>query len=195
MTLISAVFSKEMVGLARRKRHYGVRALVLGGLLMAVYVGWGNIRSLSAGSGFADTAIIGQGLFRLFYSTQLGLVLLLVPGLAASAVAPEKERDTLGLLLMTNLTRTHILLDKLLSRLLLVGFLILSGLPMLLALLSFGGIETDMIVMAYAEVMGTFFLCSAIGLLCSTLMSRSYAAIMASYVLLGCYLALATWAW
>ncbi len=38
MRLLSAVFRKEMVTLARRKRHYFARALILGSLLTVIGV-------------------------------------------------------------------------------------------------------------------------------------------------------------
>ena len=187
MKLFSPVFSKEMVTLARRKRHFLARAFLLGALLITIAVGWTVGTRRLRYSGFADLSSLGHSLFETFAWTQLWIVVLLMPALTAPVIAAEKDRDTLGLLLMSNLRRHNILLDKLLSRMVLVIFLLLSGLPLFLVLLAFGGITFGHISVAYMAIFATMFFCSGIGLLFSTLMNRMYSALTASYMAIAAY--------
>lgn len=191
MNLVSPVFGKEMVTLARRKRHYFTRALFLGILLAAIGFTWQQnvVARASYGpySGFVDLSEIGHALFMTFTTIQLLAVIVLTPALTAPVIAAEKEQDTLSLLLMSNLEHRHILLDKLLSRLALLGLLLLSALPLFLALLAFGGIEPAQIAQAYLDIFSTTLFCAGIGLLCSTFMQKMHTALIAAYAVLGAY--------
>ena len=181
MRLVSPVFAKEMVTLSRRKRHFFVRGLLLAVLLAAIAISWIDGVQSFRYTGFADTSYLGHELFWVLAISQLIAVIVLMPTLTAPVIATEKERDTLGLLLMSNLRHHSILLDKLLSRFALVGLLLLSCLPVFFALLVFGGITPDQIATAYLSILGTMLFCSGIGLFFSTVMNRMHTALIASF--------------
>ena len=183
MRIVSPVFAKEMINLARRKRHYAARAGFLGLLLAAITFTWGN----AASRDWYDASYIGHELFVTFALTQMIAVALLVPALTAPVIAAEKERDTLGLLLMTNLSHASILLDKLLSRLALVILLLFAALPLFLALLALGGITPGMIVLVYINTLAVILFTAGIGLFCSTIMDRIHTAMIATYALMAAY--------
>jgi ABC-type transport system involved in multi-copper enzyme maturation permease subunit len=187
MKVLSAVFSKEMVTLARRKRHFFSRGLLLGVLLATISLSWlSGLRRLYH-SGFIDTSFMGRQLFLTFTITQLLAVAILMPALTAPVIAAEKDRNTLSLLLMSNLKRYNILLDKLLSRIVLIALLLLSGLPLFLALLAFGGITPMQILVSYTSIFATILFCSGIGLLFSTLLNRMHTAMIATYATIAGY--------
>ena len=89
MKLVSPVFGKEMVTLARRKRHFLARALLLGVLLAVVAVAWESGTQQTRYQGFMDTSAVDRQLFVAFTVTQLIAVaqapMLAVLGLHASA--------------------------------------------------------------------------------------------------------------
>src|SRR5262245_140091 len=62
---------------------------------------------------------------------QLGAVLLLAPAATAGAVAEERQRGTLDLLLTSDLSDTEIVVGKLAARTLHLFALLLTGLPVL----------------------------------------------------------------
>lgn len=191
MRTVSAVFSKELVTIARSKGHYFARAFFLGLLTAVIWASWQMISGQLGGAAGADLAYFGHELFIYFSIAQIAIVILMVPALTAPIVAAEKERDTLSLLLMTNLGNRHILLDKLLSRLAVLGLLLLAVLPLLLCMLAFGGIELEQIVALYITVFSIAFLCCAIGLWVSTRATSTRSALIGTYLTLVGYVAIA----
>lgn len=184
MKLVSPVFGKELITLARGKRHYFARALLLTALLVVVAITWRGSAGRYAYRGFMDTSWLGHSLFLAFTITQLIAVVVIVPALTAPVIAAEKDQQTLSLLLMSNLRPHHILLDKLLSRILLMVLLLLSGVPLFLALLALGGIEPRQILSAYGGILSVLLFCSGVGLFFSTLLNRMHTALMATYATL-----------
>lgn len=187
MKAVSPVFGKEMVTLARKRGQFAARAAVLGILLLATTVSWLSVRSQARYSGFADTAYIGKQLCATFAVSLLIAVALVAPALTAPVIAGEKQRDTLGLLLLSNLNARNILVDKLLSRLALVALLVLSGTPLFLTLLAFGGVAPKDVAAVLLAVLGTLLFSSGIGLLFSTLMNRLHTALLGAYIALLAY--------
>jgi ABC-type transport system involved in multi-copper enzyme maturation permease subunit len=186
-SLLSPVFWKEMITLSRRTRYFWARGLFLAILTVTVWISWHDAMRYALYSGFADLARAGNDLFRTFTVTQLIIVMILVPALTAPVIAAEKDGDTLGLLMMSNLKRGNILLDKLLSRMLLMVLLLVSVLPLFLVLLTFGGIQISDIWNAYAALFSTILFCSGLGLLFSTTMRKLYSALIATYATMVIY--------
>jgi len=159
---------------------------MLGSLLLIITIIWSQSVRLQY-SGFMDLAHIGHTLFTSFANIQIIAVAVLMPALAAPVIAAEKDRRTLHLLLMSNLSNGNILLDKLLSRIVLLGLLLLSGLPIFLALLAFGGIEPAFVLNSYAWMFGIMFACGGIGLFYSTRLNKTHTAMMATYATMVVY--------
>ena len=83
-------------------------------------------------------------MLRIFHTlvwAELILAALLVPARAAGAVSGEREQRTLDLLLGTALSPRRIILGNLLQNLVGAGIFALSGLPVLLTALLFGGVS------------------------------------------------------
>jgi ABC-type transport system involved in multi-copper enzyme maturation permease subunit len=81
-----------------------------------------------------DLARFGTLLFQILAPLQLALALFFSALLAASAVAQEKDRRTLVLLLLTNLSNSELVLGKLCASLIHVVMLLVS--PSLFAAVS-----------------------------------------------------------
>ena len=186
-SLFSPVFGKEMISLSRRKRYFFARALFLGVLLLTIWSGWRSAMMRSIYSGYADMSYAGNKLFELFTITQLLTVAVLVPAMTAPIIASEKDGDTLGLLMISNLKRGNILLDKLMSRMILIILMLASTLPLFLGLLSFGGIQLSDVLSAYAAMLSTILFCGAFGLFYSTIMRKLASALIATYTTLLLY--------
>ena len=66
--------------------------------------------------------------------------------LVASAVALEKDRKTLELLLMTNLSNSELVLGKLLAGMLTVLMVVVAALPLLMLVALLGGVSIGQIL-------------------------------------------------
>src|SRR5262245_2685429 len=139
----------ELVRLARRGHAARVRVLLLYALLLGL-VGFGVVWSyLHAGSPFrlflgespplpAPQATEFAGWLALvLLEAQLLLVAVVTPAYAVAAVAEEKDRQTLSLLLTTELNDHEIVWGKAVARVLFVLSAVAAGVPVVLLALLF----------------------------------------------------------
>ncbi len=111
----------------------------------------------------AESAAFAGALALALFMAQLVSVVGLTPALAAAAVAEEKDRQTLPLLLTTRLTDPEIVFGKAVGRVAFVLAALAAGVPVFLIVLLFGGVDIRFLVTGYAVTAGTVVLCAAIG--------------------------------
>lgn len=130
----------------RRLRHYLMRSGFVAGLLILFY----SIRQATIGFQdvqFAgDVASFSSLVFQVFSLLQLTLGMFFATLFTASNVAQEKDRQTLILLLMTDMRNHELALGKLLASLLIVGVLLTASLPVFFALKLLGGVTWGQIL-------------------------------------------------
>lgn len=124
-----------------------------------------------------------------FMAVQFAAVILITPALTANAVAEEKGKNTLPFLLGTHLSSREILLGKLFTRLLQVGLLILTGLPVLALVQFMGGVDLMQIVAEYAALALTALSLGCLGLFCGVFVKKPHNAAWRAYQVLIAYLA------
>src|SRR5260370_36933600 len=100
-------------------------------------------------------ARFGSTLFQIVAPLQLALALFFAPLLTATAVSQEKDRRTLVLLLMTNLSNSELVLGKLFASLLQVMVLLTAAAPLFFLIALFGGISYGPIGWVYLVTAGT----------------------------------------
>ncbi|MBS0261074.1 MAG: ABC transporter permease [Planctomycetes bacterium] len=143
--LAGPIFSREVLTSPRQGRHFVLRAGYVLGLFVLMYTasqatfGWQQVSSLG------EIARFGSLIFQLFSVIQLALVLFFAPLFAASRVAQEKDRQTLVLLLMTDLSDRELVFGKLLASLLPVGTLLVASAPVFALVLILGGVSLEQI--------------------------------------------------
>ena len=98
---------------------------------------------------------------------QLLFVVLMTPAYAAAAIAEEKDRHTLALLLTTELSDDEIVWGKSAARVLFVLSVVLAGVPLLLILRLLGGVPDELLIAGSILTVGTTFLAAAIGINCA----------------------------
>lgn len=156
---------KELNEQSAQFRTYILRlayGLLLLGTLLTLFVR-GLIRS-------GGTSTLGQGqlVFDSLTTFQFWALNLFVPAITCGCLSGEKERNTLGTLLITTLTPWQIVLQKFLGRFIpVVGYICLSF-PMLAAAYSLGGLSTAtlwsgglLLIIAVAQTTSLSVLCSA----------------------------------
>jgi ABC-type transport system involved in multi-copper enzyme maturation permease subunit len=176
--------------LARRGRSVLLRtayvALLIGGLVLVYRERFPSQRFLSSafdpqylsparraevGRSFVATVLLFQGL----------AVLILTPAYLAGAISDEKESNTLQLLFTTHLSDREIVLGKLFGRLAHLGMVLLGGLPVLMLLGLWGGVHPAVSVVGFLGAAATLLSVGSFSILCSTLCSTTFAALLASY--------------
>lgn len=160
MTLVGPLFRHELTRLARRglqPRLRGVFAGLLLGALLLTYLqtfpGQSPARVLVGVDrplSIDETARFGERFLNAFLVVQLVVVVVITPVIAGGAIVEEKERGSLDFLLCSPLSSREIVLGKMAARLVFVGGVVLTGLPVLALTMFFGGVDSATLLAGYA---------------------------------------------
>ncbi|MCH8045792.1 MAG: hypothetical protein IID44_18935 [Planctomycetes bacterium] len=161
--LVGPVFTREVVTAPRRARLFISRAAYVLALLVLMCTAWLVLAGTQTISAVGDVARFGSSLFPLLACIQLALAVFFSALLAASAVSQEKDRRTLILLLLTNLTNSELVLGKLLASLLNVLVLLAAALPLLMLSALLGGIGFDQIARVMAVTVASALAAGSLG--------------------------------
>jgi len=163
MRPILALFARALTEEARLRRTHLARAALLAVVLAMLLASHGS---------FTRVGAAGRNLFELVMLTNL--FFLSVGGVTylATAIAEEKEQQTLGLLRMTRLSPLAILLGKGVSRMTGLCMLVLLQVPFTILTITLGGVSTLQIAAAYVSILAYVVLLTGLGLFCSVIMAR-----------------------
>jgi ABC-type transport system involved in multi-copper enzyme maturation permease subunit len=158
----------ELVRLARKGDMHRARTLLLYSLFLAtvLFAFWWSFPASPISMFFGPAGFAGKfvdNLALVLLEAQLLLVFAITPAYAAAAIAEEKDRRTLALLLTTELTDREIVWGKAVARVLFVLMAVAAGIPVLALTLLFGGVSMEFLLAGYALTTGTVILCAAIG--------------------------------
>lgn len=124
-----------------------------------------------------------QAIALVLLETQLLYAVLFAPAYAALAISEEKDRQTLSLLLTTELNEAEIVWGKTIARLMLILGSAAAGIPVLVVCWLFGGLSLGTIASGYALTVGTAMLSTSIGVSAACRCPDTRTALMRSYVL------------
>ena len=161
--LIGPVFTRELATAPRRVRFYAAPAVYLGGLLVLTCTAWLLMIGTQQVRNVGDMARFGVALFQFLAPLQLVLAVFFSALGSASAVAQEKDRRTLELLLLTNLSNSELVLGKLLASMLNVLVLLAAGLPFFMLIVLFGGVSFEQILRVFAVIFVTALAAGSLG--------------------------------
>jgi hypothetical protein len=148
--LVGPVFTREFVTAPRRMRFYVAPAVYVGGLLILTSTAWLLLTGTQQVRNVGDMARFGGTLFQFLAPLQMVLAIFFSAFASASAVAQEKDRRTLILLLLTNLSNSELVLGKLFASLLNVLMLLAAALPFFMLTMLFGGVGVEQILAVFA---------------------------------------------
>lgn len=183
------LFAKELTEQAARTRTYVVRVAYACSFFLAAFV---MFRTTFAQAQDAY-ALLGQGgkMFDTLVMIQFGGIFLFMPAITSGAITHEKERNCLGLLLLTRLSPLTILIEKLLSRLIPMYTFLLLAMPVMAFTYMLGGVSparfwaTLLLLAVTCVEVGMFSLvCSAY---CQTTVSALVTTYLVGTVLLTCF--------
>ncbi len=142
---VGPIFIREALILPRQFKHFLIRSGYVAALIVLMFTasqaafGWQQVRNIG------DVARFGSLIFQVFSLVQLSLVIFFALLFSAGNVAQEKDRQTLILLLMTDLRDREMVLGKLFSSLLLVVVLLAASIPVFIFVQLMGGVSTKQI--------------------------------------------------
>ena len=144
-------------------RFYLSRALYIAALLILVSTAWGLYTGTQNVKSVGDTARFGAAIFQILSVLQLMLALFFGALLTASAVAQEKDRRTLILLLLTRLSNSELVLGKLLASVLNVLLMLLAAVPFFMMIALFGGVSFAQIGRVFLVTFATVLATASVG--------------------------------
>ena len=176
------LLAKELNEQAAQRRTYIVR-FVYAGILFTAACGmfYGSFLQGAGGSGGG----LGQGrlMFEQLVRLQFGTIYLFLPAISCGCLTIEKERNTLGLLLITTLSPWQIVLQKLLGRLVPMLTFVLLSFPLMAVAYSFGGITADYLWSGIVLLVLTCVEAAALSVMCSAWYPTTVEAFIGNYVL------------
>ena len=176
------LLTKELIEQSARKRTYVIRVLYAIALYgTTLWVFHQQLGSWNA----AGLAVLGKG--RSLYTSLAWLefagIYIFLPAMTCGVLTAEKEKDTLGLLLLTKLGPWTIVFEKLFSRLVPMASFVLLSLPLLAVAYSLGGVESVDIAKLMWVLAMTALQVGTFAVLCSAWFRTTAAAFLATYLL------------
>jgi len=192
---LAGVFTKESRWRMRGRRAFVVVTAYVGLLGLLVIAAYQLVYDSARFGGSFDgslpppdlvsassSATIGQLIYLAILVVQTLLTLLVAPALTSGAIAMEREKQTLELLITTPMSTLGMIVGKLISSLAFLLLLILGSLPLMSVVFIFGGVAPEDVVRAYVLLLVVAFGTGAIGLFMSALVKRTQVATALSYV-------------
>ncbi len=176
------LLAKELNEQAAQRRTYVIR-FVYASVLFTASCGlfYGNVLQGEGGS----SGVLGQGrrMFEELVSLQFWSIYLLLPAVSCGCLTVEKERNSLGLLLITSLGPWQIVVQKLLGRVVPMMTFVLLSFPLMAVAYSFGGITEDYLWSGILLLILACFQTAALSVMCSAWYPTTVEAFVANYVL------------
>jgi ABC-type transport system involved in multi-copper enzyme maturation permease subunit len=160
---IGPVFARELVTTPRRPQHYLTRSVYVTALLVLMCTAWLVVAGTQIIRNVGDMARFGASLFQVLAPLQLALITFLAALGSASAVALEKDRRTLILLLLTRLRNSELVLGKLFASLLDIVTMIAVAIPLFLLVTLFGGVDPAQVWRSAAITLATALAAASLG--------------------------------
>lgn len=149
--------------------------IVLGGFSLGfIYLRWRSAPAFyQPGS--------SKEIFMVLSVAQLGLLAFVVPGLTAGVISGERERQTLNVLLTTELSPLSIVVSKMISSCAFTALLLFTTLPLYSLVFMYGGMAPLQIIGVLAFFLISMFLFAAVGVGCSTYFKRTGISTVTAY--------------
>lgn len=188
--LIGPIFTRELAISPRRVKLYVARSAYAMAMLVLISTAWLVLTGTQLVRDVGDLARFGTILFQILAPLQLALAIFFSALLAASDVAHEKDRRTLILLLLTNLSNSELVLGKLLASLWTVLVMLAAAIPVFMITALLGGVSYGQIARAMAVTFATVLVCGSLGSLLALWREKTFQALALTVLVLVAWLAL-----
>jgi ABC-type transport system involved in multi-copper enzyme maturation permease subunit len=161
--VIGPVFTREAAIAPRRASFFAARSLFAAALFAITLTSWQLLVGSQRIENLGDLAWFGAAAFQILAPLELAVAMPFAALLVASAVSLEKDRKTLDLLLLTNLSNSELVLGKLLAGMLSVVVVVIAALPLLMIIALLGGVSTGQIVRVQAVTLVSALAAGSLG--------------------------------
>lgn len=149
-----AVLERELAIAPRARGFYATRALYAGLLAAIVATCWLVVTATQSVETVGDAARFGATLLKILAPLQLTLAVMASAVLAAISVTAEKDRRTLEMLLVSDLSDRELVVGKLAGSLLQVVLLIVAAIPVFAIVALFGGVTAGQLARLFLVTLG-----------------------------------------
>ncbi len=181
---LNPVLDRELRERSRTMRSIVMLTLFLATLILVLLVTYEGTESASAFNGDPFAALTlraGRSMFEWILATELAIMLFIIPGISANAIAGERDRQTLIPLQVTLVGPLGIFLGKVLSSSGFVLLLIVAAAPIMAIPYVVGGISLTQVLLSLLSLVVLGVMLAAIGVACSAIFRRTLTATLASY--------------
>ena len=168
---------------------YVGRSAYVAALLLVMSTAWLILSGTQIVRDLGDFARFGAVLFQILAPLQAAVAVFFSALLAASAVAQEKDRRTLVLLLLTHLSNGELVLGKLAASLLNVAVMLAAALPLFMIAALLGGVSFGQIGRAYAVTLASVAACGSLGSTLALWREKTFQALATTVLALVLWLA------
>jgi ABC-type Na+ efflux pump permease subunit len=189
LLFIGPVFTREAVTAPRRTKFYLTRGAYVTVLWILMCTAWLVLAGTQLVRNIGDLARFGSHVFAILAPLQLAVLTFFAALSAASAVALEKDRRTLELLLLTNLTNSELVLGKLLASIVNVVTMLAAALPLFVLLVLFGGVSVEQIVRTFAVTLFSILGAASLGSLVALWREKTFQTLTLTVLVLVLWLA------
>lgn len=160
--MFGPILAREWLVTPRRVRFYLQRVVFVLVLFSLICTAWALLAGIQEVRNLGDLSRFGALVFQFVAPFELVVTLFLAAIAGASSISQEKDRRTLILLLLTQLTNTQIVLGKLTSSLIGIANLVFAAVPLLLLISLLGGVSVSQVLLATTIVLTTAFWAAAL---------------------------------
>jgi len=186
--LIGPVFNREIITTPRSLRLYLTRAGYVAALFGLVFTAWLILFGSKQQSGLGDLARFGSAIFTVLAPLQLAIAMAFSALVTAAAVAQEKDRRTLDLLLMTNLSNTELVLGKLLASMLSIVIPVGASIGLLMLVTLLGGVSYTQVFRVVAVTFVAAAVAGSLGSMIALWRERTFQSLALTALLLVLWL-------
>jgi len=180
--MLNPVFRRELNTLLRSWKTYGALTVYVAILMAVERIAGLQVNNYAYGRNYGfDPRIVAER-YTLLSGFQFVLIAIITPALTAGAIAGERERQTLNLMLITKMSTFKIAAGKLMSSLSIVVLLIVASMPVFAMMFYYGGVSLPDLI---AVILYTILSSAAMGSICiflSSLFKRTVSATVLSYI-------------
>ncbi len=126
---------------------------------------------------------VGRKMFEWVLAAELGILLLIVPGISAGTISGERDRQTLVPLQVTMIGPWGIFMGKVLSSSSFILLLIVATVPVMAVPYLVGGISLTQVLLSLLSLLILGFLLAVMGVACSAIFKRTQIATLMAYAL------------
>lgn len=122
-----------------------------------------------------------RNLFLISAGIHYAMICFVVPALTAGAISGERERQTLHILLTTQLSTRTIILSKLITSLAFSTLLLVASMPLYSIVLLYGSVSPEQMAQLVLFLAVNMFFLGSLGLFCSTWIKRTSISTVTTY--------------